>query len=65
MQARATSHAPAAADRLPASRAEVLRAALAAAGLGALLLWGVGFAGSDVLHNAAHDTRHSIGFPCH
>ncbi len=24
-----------------------------------------GFAGSDVLHNAAHDTRHSIGFPCH
>jgi len=24
-----------------------------------------GFAGSNVLHNAAHDTRHSIGFPCH
>jgi len=24
-----------------------------------------GFAGSSVLHNAAHDTRHSVGFPCH
>jgi cobalt transporter subunit CbtB len=33
--------------------------------LGLGLLIGVGFAGSTVLHNAAHDTRHSIGFPCH
>lgn len=33
--------------------------------LGLFLLMGVGFAGSTVLHNAAHDTRHSIGFPCH
>lgn len=33
--------------------------------LGMTLLWGVGFAGDPVLHNGAHDTRHSIGFPCH
>ena len=33
--------------------------------LGLLLLAGAGFAGSDYLHNAAHDTRHAIGFPCH
>ncbi|MGE0211234.1 MAG: CbtB domain-containing protein [Parvibaculaceae bacterium] len=33
--------------------------------LGLFMLIGVGFAGSTVLHNAAHDTRHSIGFPCH
>ncbi|MFC0410694.1 CbtB domain-containing protein [Roseomonas elaeocarpi] len=32
---------------------------------GAFLLWGVGFAHNDRLHNAAHDTRHSNGFPCH
>ena len=32
---------------------------------GLLLLAGAGFAGSDLVHNAAHDTRHAIGFPCH
>lgn len=46
----------------PASR---LLAALLSAALGAVLLWGVGFAHADALHNAAHDTRHSNGFPCH
>ncbi len=64
MQAESTFHAPNA-GTIAAPRAEVLRAALAAAGLGVLLLWGVGFAGSDMLHAAAHDARHSIGFPCH
>jgi cobalt transporter subunit CbtB len=34
-------------------------------GFGVLLLAGAGFAGSDYLHSAAHDTRHAIGFPCH
>jgi cobalt transporter subunit CbtB len=33
--------------------------------LGLGLLTGVGFAGPDVIHNAAHDTRHAVGFPCH
>jgi cobalt transporter subunit CbtB len=33
--------------------------------VGLALLAGAGFAGSDRLHNAAHDTRHAIGFPCH
>jgi len=32
---------------------------------GSLLLFGVGLAHSERLHNAAHDTRHAIGFPCH
>ncbi|UPG72425.1 CbtB-domain containing protein [Roseomonas gilardii subsp. gilardii] len=52
----------------PASPPGPPRAALAAllsAALGAVLLWGVGFAHADALHNAAHDTRHSNGFPCH
>jgi cobalt transporter subunit CbtB len=33
--------------------------------LGVFLLFGVGFAEPDVLHNAAHDGRHSFAFPCH
>lgn len=40
-------------------------AGILALAFGALLLWGVGFAQNDLLHNAAHDTRHSNGFPCH
>ncbi len=33
--------------------------------IGAGLVFMVGFAHSDVVHNAAHDTRHSLAFPCH
>ena len=32
---------------------------------GTLLIFGVGLSHSERLHNAAHDTRHAIGFPCH
>lgn len=39
--------------------------ALAAGFLGLFLLWGVGFSHSEVVHNAAHDIRHSNNFPCH
>ena len=38
---------------------------LAAAALGMVILFGVGFAPMDMAHNAAHDTRHSVAFPCH
>ena len=31
--------------------------------LGMAMLFAVGF--MDVAHNAAHDTRHAIAFPCH
>jgi cobalt transporter subunit CbtB len=30
-----------------------------------LLVVGVGFAGPDTIHNAAHDARHAMAFPCH
>jgi cobalt transporter subunit CbtB len=33
--------------------------------IGATLVFAAGFANSSVLHDAAHDTRHSTGFPCH
>jgi len=33
--------------------------------LGIIILYGVGFMSTPAVHNAAHDTRHSQGFPCH
>ena len=57
-------------DRAPRSRSasrrepRVLVAFLAAiCGLG--ILWVVGFSDLDILHNAAHDIRHSNALPCH
>ena len=40
-------------------------AGLSAIAFGLVLVVGVGLSHADKLHNAAHDTRHSIGFPCH
>lgn len=42
-----------------------LAAALVAATLGLGLLFLSGFAPAAMLHNAAHDWRHSHNFPCH
>jgi cobalt transporter subunit CbtB len=35
--------------------------------LGLVILFGVGFVQgkADLIHNAAHDTRHAMAFPCH
>jgi cobalt transporter subunit CbtB len=39
---------------------------LALAGLLGLFVVGfLGFSHMDVVHNAAHDYRHSMAFPCH
>jgi len=55
--------------RLPvairASETEALQAAVIATLFGIFLLFGVGFAHSDRLHTATHDTRHTFTFPCH
>jgi cobalt transporter subunit CbtB len=51
-----------AAASLTASRAISI---FAAALLGAFLVGGVGFSHIAAVHNAAHDYRHSMGFPCH
>lgn len=37
----------------------------AAALLGVVVLYGVAFADSPLLHNAAHDVRHITVKPCH
>lgn len=46
-----------------------LRAKLLPAGLAMLmgfgLVYATGLAGSDLLHSAAHDSRHAFAFPCH
>lgn len=39
--------------------------ALVACALGAMIVFVVGFATPELIHGAAHDTRHSINFPCH
>ncbi|MGE5442079.1 MAG: CbtB domain-containing protein [Bacteroidota bacterium] len=42
----------------------LLQAAMAIL-LGVFVIGVVGFSHIDVVHNAAHDTRHSNAFPCH
>ncbi len=42
-----------------------LAAAVFGSILGAFILMGVGFANADLVHNAAHDSRHANSFPCH
>lgn len=49
----------------PLTLSQRIAAGLSALFLGGFLTFGVGLSQSDSLHNAAHDTRHAIGFPCH
>ena len=46
-------------------RSQALRAAGIALLLGFGLIFLTGFAYPELIHNAAHDTRHSLSFPCH
>jgi cobalt transporter subunit CbtB len=46
-------------------RADSVLGAGLAAMLGVLIIGLVGFSHVEVFHNAAHDVRHSNGFPCH
>jgi cobalt transporter subunit CbtB len=44
---------------------ETLKARILAVAFGIAILFVVGFANSTSVHNAAHDTRHTLAFPCH
>jgi len=44
---------------------ERFAAALVSALLGLVFIAGVGFASPQLIHDAAHDTRHAFTFPCH
>ena len=46
-------------------RSEAVRAALVTLVLGLGLVFLTGFSHPEVIHNAAHDVRHSLSFPCH
>jgi cobalt transporter subunit CbtB len=50
---------------LSASKTETLKAAFVAFVLGLGLVYGAGFATSESAHDAAHDSRHALSFPCH
>jgi cobalt transporter subunit CbtB len=47
------------------STTSVLAQNIAALLFGIIILSAVGFAPMDVVHSAAHDTRHALAFPCH
>ncbi|MBV9562407.1 MAG: CbtB-domain containing protein [Bradyrhizobium sp.] len=55
------AHLPLAGSR---TSARLVPAALAMT-LGLFIIAMVGFSHIDVVHNAAHDVRHSNAFPCH
>jgi cobalt transporter subunit CbtB len=44
---------------------ETLKARILAVAFGTAILFVVGFSHSTTAHNAAHDTRHALAFPCH
>ncbi len=49
---------------LAGTNTDILAIALAAL-MGVGLIFVAGFANSATIHDAAHDQRHAIGFPCH
>ena len=46
-------------------RAGVVLWATFAVAFGAFLVFGAGLANPSAIHDAAHDTRHALSFPCH
>lgn len=54
-----------ASSTLKASRIEALKAAIVALTLGFCLVYLSGFAYPESVHDAAHDSRHALSFPCH
>jgi cobalt transporter subunit CbtB len=49
----------------PQPKASRLVTVAVMAGLGVALVFIAGFAQPQALHNAAHDSRHTLSFPCH
>jgi cobalt transporter subunit CbtB len=50
---------------LPAAQQEAVRYGVLALLLGTIFIGVAGFAPIQAIHDAAHNTRHSISFPCH
>ena len=54
-----------AAHDLSASPSSILLQRVLAGVLGAFIIGFVGFSHISAVHNAGHDYRHSMAFPCH
>jgi cobalt transporter subunit CbtB len=52
-------------SRFPSATLRAVLPAVTAILFGAFMIYGVGFAASATIHNAAHDVRHAFAFPCH
>ena len=50
---------------LAGARTGIVAQCLLAMALGLFIVGVAGFSHLDVVHNAAHDMRHSNAFPCH
>jgi len=50
---------------LVSGRLDAIRFGIAAMLLGIVFIGVTGFAPLQAIHDAAHNTRHAIGFPCH
>ncbi len=50
---------------LAESRSTVIGAATVAILVGFFLVLAAGLAHPEAIHNAVHDTRHALAFPCH
>lgn len=52
-------------DGVAAKRSAVVMPAVLAILLGVFMVFGTGMVQISAAHNAAHDTRHALAFPCH
>jgi cobalt transporter subunit CbtB len=50
---------------IPSAQRDAVRYGVAAILLGVLFIGVTGFAPIQAIHDAAHNTRHAISFPCH
>ena len=60
-----TSSQSAQADALSSVQSSSVKQALVALVFGFAVLFIVGFMPVEAAHNAAHDARHALAFPCH
>ena len=60
-----TTQTQAATQAAPVALSQRLMTATLGGLIGLFLIYGVGFAYPETIHNAAHDTRHALSFPCH
>lgn len=65
MSQTTVAHPEAARSPITAGKVGRLTQSLMAMVLGIFIVGIVGFSHIDVVHNAAHDVRHSNAFPCH